>query len=118
MSRRAGAPNTYSGTRGKIGRSVKRTDAALAVEEIELDGLARDLPDAASVARWRIVRTFVRHASRAKVLDDKIMIEDGEAFEMSRQLALKEGLLVEVKYEDPERKLLADWIKVAPAQAE
>jgi hypothetical protein len=31
---------------------------------------------------------------------------------------LKEGLRVEVKYEDPERKMIADWIKVAPAGAE
>jgi cysteine synthase B len=31
---------------------------------------------------------------RPEDLDDKITIEDGEAFEMSRQLALKEGLLV------------------------
>jgi cysteine synthase B len=30
----------------------------------------------------------------ARAIDDKIIIEDGEAFEMSRQLALKEGLLV------------------------
>lgn len=30
----------------------------------------------------------------AAALDDKITVEDGEAFEMSRQLALKEGLLV------------------------
>ena len=29
-----------------------------------------------------------------KALDDKITVEDGEAFEMSRQLAMKEGLLV------------------------
>jgi hypothetical protein len=31
---------------------------------------------------------------------------------------LKEGLRVEVKYEDPVRKMVADWIKVAPAGAE
>jgi hypothetical protein len=31
---------------------------------------------------------------------------------------LKEDLRVEVKYEDPERKMIADWIKVAPAGAE
>jgi cysteine synthase B len=30
----------------------------------------------------------------SEALDDKITVEDGEAFEMSRQLALKEGLLV------------------------
>ena len=31
---------------------------------------------------------------RPEDLDDKITVEDGEAFEMSRQLAIKEGLLV------------------------
>lgn len=31
---------------------------------------------------------------------------------------LQEGLTAEVKYEDPERRLLADWIKVAPAEAQ
>ena len=41
-----------------------------------------------------LVESIVPKIYNAKVLDDKITIEDGEAFEMSRQLALKEGLLV------------------------
>ena len=41
-----------------------------------------------------LVESIVPKIYNAKALDDKITIEDGEAFEMSRQLALKEGLLV------------------------
>ena len=41
-----------------------------------------------------LVESIVPKIYNAKVLDDKITIEDGEAFEISRQLALKEGLLV------------------------
>lgn len=41
-----------------------------------------------------MVESLVPKIYSAEVLDDKITIEDGEAFEMSRQLALKEGLLV------------------------
>lgn len=41
-----------------------------------------------------LTESVVPKIYNAGVLDDKITIEDGEAFEMSRQLALKEGLLV------------------------
>jgi len=41
-----------------------------------------------------MVESIVPKIYNAKALDDKITIEDGEAFEMSRQLALNEGLLV------------------------
>ncbi len=41
-----------------------------------------------------MVESIVPKIYNAAALDDKITIEDGEAFEMSRQLALKEGLLV------------------------
>ena len=41
-----------------------------------------------------LVESIVPKIYNARVLDDKITIEDGEAFEISRQLALKEGLLV------------------------
>jgi len=41
-----------------------------------------------------MVESIVPKIYNAATLDDKITIEDGEAFEMSRQLALKEGLLV------------------------
>jgi cysteine synthase B len=41
-----------------------------------------------------MVESTVPKIYNAAALDDKITIEDGEAFEMSRQLALKEGLLV------------------------
>ncbi len=41
-----------------------------------------------------LVESIVPKIYNAAALDDKITIEDGEAFEMSRQLALKEGLLV------------------------
>ncbi len=41
-----------------------------------------------------MVENIVPRIYHPKTLDDKITVEDGEAFEMSRQLALKEGLLV------------------------
>ena len=41
-----------------------------------------------------MVESITPKIFNAEVLDEKIAIEDGEAFEMSRLLALKEGLLV------------------------
>ena len=41
-----------------------------------------------------MVESAVPRIYQPEVLDDKITIEDGRAFEMSRQLAMKEGLLV------------------------